>query len=253
MGKCSRYRCVWLLLLLAVTAVFVFPPTRWRIVGFVRGESFYRGLPTHYWSGRIKTWKVNNDRYGQLDILPSQSSGNSVLAWLHKLVGPSDREALVPPLSLDDGKMQIGGAFFSDPAALAVMVELLGDPDRDVRLHALQRLIVLDAKDGRAACSALVKMLSTSDPQVRRCAAQGLYHFGAEGPEAIAGLIEALDADDDWTCTYAALALGNLGARANAAVPSLERLLQRKRGAGPPISRYVPDALKQIDPGVAVP
>jgi hypothetical protein len=59
-------------------------------------------------------------------------------------------------------------------------------------------------------------------------------------------LIDALETDDDWTCTYAALALGEIGPSAKEAVPSMVRLLERKRGAGQPVTWYVPKALMRI-------
>ena len=269
MRKLLKARRISLLLLFTAGMALLSPPVRWRILGYAKNESFYQGRPTSYWSGRITTWRQQFRRYAQTGLLPSEEWwGNSLPAALRRVFpGPNDRQALIPPLSLDDEQMPIGGAFISDPAALAVMMELVGDPDYDICLYALQRLIALDAQVGRTAVPLLIEVLRWHahagpgrsphparnawawhpDVDLRRRAAQGLYHFGADQPEAIAALIDALEADDDWTCTYAALALGELGARAKAAVPSMVRLLEKKRSAGPPINRYVPETIKRID------
>jgi hypothetical protein len=250
MRKLLKRRGIWLLLLVAVGVALVSPPVRWRIIGCIKNERFYQGRPTTYWSGRIITWREQFARYGRTGILPSEDlSDDPSLALLQKyLLCPNDRQALVPPLSLDDGHMAIGCNFLSDPAALAVLLELVRDPDREVRLYALERIVALDAQDGQAAIPVLIEVLKGPDVEQGRCAAQGLYRFGANRPEAVRALIDALETDDDWTCTYAALALGEIGPSAKEAVPGMVRLLKRKRGAGPPVTWHVPEALMRIDP-----
>jgi hypothetical protein len=248
--KLLNRRGICLLLLLAAGIALVSPPVRWRIIGCIKNESFYQGRPTSYWRARITTWREQFARYARTGIPPSEDlSDDASLALLQKyLLCPNDRQALVPPLSLDDAHMTIGGAFLSDPAGLAVLIELVRDPNREVGLYALERIVALDAQDGQAAIPVLVEVLKGPDVEQGRCAAQGLYRFGAVRPEAVGALIDALEADDDWTCTYAALALGEIGPSAKEAVPGMVRLLERKRSAGPPVTRHVPNALMRIDP-----
>ncbi len=250
MRKLLKRRGICLLFVLAAGIALVSPPVRWRIIGCIKNERFYQGRPTSYWSGRIITWREQFARYARTGLLPSEDlSDDPSLALLQKyLPCLNDRQTLVPPLSLDDGKMPIGGEFLSDPAALAVLIELVHDPDREVRLYALERIVALNAQDGKAAIPILIDWLKSADVDFRRCAAQGLYHFGADRPEAVRALMDALETDDDWTCTYAALALGEIGSSAKEAVPGMVRLLERKRGAGPPVTWHVPEALMRIDP-----
>jgi hypothetical protein len=52
-----KKRWLWLCLaLLAIGALFVFPASRWRIVGWVKNEKFYEGRPTSYWSAELRNW-----------------------------------------------------------------------------------------------------------------------------------------------------------------------------------------------------
>src|SRR5437870_3289674 len=46
----------------AFLLLLLFPSTRSVLLGLIRGESFYEGLPTSYWSGALKEWIHNGGR-----------------------------------------------------------------------------------------------------------------------------------------------------------------------------------------------
>jgi hypothetical protein len=52
MKRCLRL-CLGLVALLLFGAVLLLPAVRWRIVGWVKGEAFYQGRPTSFWSDVI--------------------------------------------------------------------------------------------------------------------------------------------------------------------------------------------------------
>jgi HEAT repeat protein len=79
---------------------------------------------------------------------------------------------------------------------------------------------------GLPAVPALVELLASSDPQLRRYAAQALARVGPEAQEAVPALVGALDDSDELVRQLAIRALGQVGPPAGAAVPKLLDLLQ---------------------------
>jgi hypothetical protein len=119
-----------LAVVLAVSAwVLLSPDARLIVVGLYRGEKFYQGKPTGYWSKRL------------------QDHPNT----LHSSAGAGSEFAARPATLLDSVKALtgIGKPAFTpadpwltegDPEALPVLQDLLHDPNPDVRGYAAEAL-----------------------------------------------------------------------------------------------------------------
>jgi HEAT repeat protein len=197
-----------------VGSVLLVPASRWTLIGWIRGESFYQGRPTSYWSQQIRAY--------QHRVPPS--SIDRLMATLG-LSAPNHRE---PPLEAMLGQEP-------DPAAVPVLTELLGDPDDQVRYHAANTLSHCGPKAG-AAVPALVKMLRDPNIYDRRNAAKTLAHIGPAAKEAVPDLIEALKDEDEWVLYHVAMALGRIGPDAREAVPGLIQVLRSDKAEHDPFN-----------------
>jgi len=92
-------------LLVLVGAVLVHPAVYWPLVGWARGEAFYRGRPSSYWSQEMRHWARE-----ELDPAPREQG------LLAKLI--DGLRSPLPP----------GGFPFNEPAGVGVLIDLL--PDR---------------------------------------------------------------------------------------------------------------------------
>lgn len=128
MTRRLRFLSAWLLAGVVVSGL-LFPIPRAVVLGFLRGERFYQGMPTSYWSKRI--------REGPFPY----SSGEIVQV---------DYRTWVPATSVDELKSWLGlqhtvAAFQyplreNDPEAIPVLIELLKDPSSTVRMYAAETL-----------------------------------------------------------------------------------------------------------------
>jgi hypothetical protein len=173
-----------LALLASVVAALLRPGTRMILGGLYRGEGFYQGWPTSYWSKRLRD---------NPNILRSRAGG------------PADIP-LRPATWFDNAKVRFGVGTPAwtpadpwlqedDPEALPVLQDLLRDPDPDVRGYAAEWLGDYERK-AKAAVPALLGVLGDKTDTVTgltvgRRAALALIRID---PEAAldAGIIEAM-------------------------------------------------------------
>jgi HEAT repeats/PBS lyase HEAT-like repeat len=110
----------------------------------------------------------------------------------------------------------------------------------------------------RPALPALRKLLRDPDIEVRTAAALALWQLGGEAKESLPGLIAVLQITDESQLSNIAgserlrpalRALGEMGPKAKAAVPTLRRLLKYEQQG---LRWWAGQALKQVDPRAAV-
>jgi hypothetical protein len=238
----------WLGLAVAVFLLgvaFVIPASRWAIVGWVKGESFYRGRPTSYWAEEIRTWRQRTDS-GRLRPPFELTAWDRIRLRLLGTLAPSYWRPLWVESAEDE--MPVG-----DPEAAAVALELLADHDESVAQYSCGVLALMRRKCP-AAVPALVKLLGHPNLENRRRAAWALAIIGPEGPEAVPALIGVLEEDDAELNTSAASALEKIGPHAKDAIPALLRLLRSERARQPlgindlTVGDYARAALQEIDP-----
>lgn len=121
------------------------------------------------------------------------------------------------------------------PPAVPLLLEACRDSDAAVRITSIRALDGLLPKSScrrEAAVASLVKLMDDCKGEVRFAAVLSIGRLKSERERAIPGLIAALrveETDPDEESVFArqgaAHVLGNLGAKARAAVPALERLL----------------------------
>jgi HEAT repeat protein len=132
-----------------------------------------------------------------------------------------------------------------DPAAVPVLVRLWQDDTSNVGIWML--LIRLEPTSPRDFVSAVVAQSQDRDAAIRKSAVDMLGYVDSEARnEAIAGLIDRLDDEDDDVRMGAVKSLGVIGPAAVAAVPSLVALLSDES-----LSTEAAKALREIDPDAA--
>lgn len=175
-----KQRWFWLLLtLLIVSTLVVIPASRWRIVGWVRGESFFQGRPASYWSGEVSQWDRRDNVFGHLSYSRKLSLWESFHNRFSGSVNP-DRSGAELRLV--------------DPEAVPVLLELLADANPRVRgiaafclgnlgpdassafpvlLNTFNGMMAGDGPQGRdeSACCANVgeALVSIDSNEARRC------------------------------------------------------------------------------------
>ena len=121
-----RWTCVAIGIGLACAAAW-FEPTG-VVRGWVRGEAFYLGRPTNYWSRELHQWQFNPwsgyaRNPGPLDWVLDQIAG-----WCGVTPSSGNRPDILR----------------GDPAAQPVLCELLNDEDPAIREHAVRELTKIE-------------------------------------------------------------------------------------------------------------
>src|SRR5271163_2236778 len=132
----KRRRLILILLpLLLLTSLLLVPSVRWPVYGWLRGEAFYRGMPTSYWSGEInRHYGLAKDRLGDF----------------RQLLG------LRPRVVSDDRVLSV------DVCAIPVLMELLSDPEPKVQWAAAWQLYMV-APENQASIPVLLDLLRASE------------------------------------------------------------------------------------------
>ncbi|MHC5035458.1 MAG: HEAT repeat domain-containing protein, partial [Planctomycetota bacterium] len=127
------------------------------------------------------------------------------------------------------------------PAAPA-LVEALRDGDPSVRRAAATALRDVSPRE-RIAEAALTEALADRDHYVRVAAAETLAHVGSAPEAGVVALVEVLEEGKGHVRNHACWALGGLGSAAHSAVPALIEAL-----ADPAVRRSAAVALGRIGP-----
>jgi HEAT repeat protein len=119
----------------------------------------------------------------------------------------------------------IGDQFAPRPALVPVLISLLKDSDRNVRVRVLTALGNLGAQAHRVLPVIRAALKETAvndiDESVRTQAGHALLQVGPEPDSEVAGLMDALQNELEVLRFHAAIALGDLGCEAQPAVPVL--------------------------------
>jgi HEAT repeats len=154
------------LLGLVLTALSPF----WRppLIGLYRGESTYQGRYTNEWRADLQQWEVI-DR-GKCDGSPFRCRLRRPPFWNQWLRLPTASAS--PPFE-QHPLMQ------HDPASVPVLLDLLHDPDPEIRLIAIEALEKI-GPDARAAVPVLFELLDNEDQDVSEAAEDALFHIDYE-------------------------------------------------------------------------
>src|SRR5262249_2864277 len=111
------------------------------------------------------------------------------------------------------------------PALVPILLSLLKDPNRDVRVRVLTALGNFGGQAHRLLPALRLALKETAlkddDEFVRSQATRALLQVGPEPDSEVAGLIDSLRNELEVLRFHAAVALGNLGGNARPAVPAL--------------------------------
>jgi hypothetical protein len=269
-----RWR-IWLGLglLLFVAASFLLPAVRWRVIGWVRGEAFYQGMPTSYWAKEVARlesewctdrWTFGYDRVGGLGFMPATVP--SFWDEVKEAIGlgtspqPPDPPAwqllgkgnLVNPEALDAKLIKIRPRVDPvDPAGNAVLQGLAQDHNAFVRFVALR---YVDGLHRAENASILTQALRDPDSDIRLLAALCLGKLGrVQDPAIVPTLIQGLKNNQSlYVQMLSADSLGTVGPAAKSAVPALIELIAAVKKDDPEgLVDTFAKPLKKIDPEAA--
>jgi hypothetical protein len=242
----SRRRLLGAGVLLGVLlGALALPAVRWQLWGRLRGEAFYRGRPTSYWTGRLRTESCEVRQYadprarGGMAVRVVTRPGPyrpPVIGRLCRLlgVGPPAEEVL-----FDGGEAG---------RLVPVLIELLKDPDPSVVRVAALSLGALGPAARESAPALAAALAACSDENLRLVLAYALSRTAPHPDEAARVLAGMLRDQDKSRATRAASVLERLGPDAGAAVPALAEAV---KDADPNLSAQAARALKEIDPQAA--
>jgi HEAT repeat protein len=202
----------------AMTVVLAWPGNWGRLVGLLRGESFWRGYPSSYWRAEMQEW-IKQWKTGPPPPSPIEQ-------WVLRLRLPfslsRDRRRELAPIWLME----------DDPASVPVLRELARDADTEVSAHAVTALRVL-REDGRSGLPELRAALHHPSPTTRLIAAEGVWDLTHEADDLAPLLVALLDNRDHDVRWRAAANLKRIGPAAEIAVPpvlqTLETIKRRSR------------------------
>jgi HEAT repeat len=223
---------------------------RWQAWGRLRGEAMYRGRPTSYWAGRLKTEQVTLYYYQE----PRPGRGD-----LAKVV----RNPFVPRQpGLPDRLCRLLGRNYTPPEELLfdggeadrlvpVLTELLRSDDAAVVKTAARCLGGLGPEARQSApvlATVWVRWDDSEDESLRFTLAYALLSVEPRSVAAVPGLARLLKADNTYGACWAASHLADMGPGGKVAVPSLVEALKDVRAD---VRKAAAEALKRIDPQAA--
>lgn len=238
------------LLVAALAAIFLDPDSR--LLGRMRGESFFQGRPTTAWRAGLRnetpstqletTTSLKDGGPAAVPVLiellqtPVGAAGSAHVRWTAaELLGKIQPEAvsaipaLIEALKESDPHVRIVavtslGTMTSRPAEIVpALISMLNGPARLSAIRALSRF--------RHGASPAIKPLlelfqKDSDVEVRWNAARTLGKMGPVAKETIPQMIVGLEDKEDLIREHAAEALGDIGPEAHAGVPALTHALK---------------------------
>lgn len=219
-----------LVLVILLTALVVWlEPTR-LLWGTLRGDAFFKGRPASYWARQVERWTEAGERC--LGVSDHVRLSDQAMDYL----GLLDRHPPRPTV-LDQ-----------DPAALAVLTELLDCDHSSVRYHAVHALGARECWPEDMGTPLLRAALAHRRADVRWWAAVLLVRNGdrEDLDRVIPVLIEAAQLADYYDRLPAIEALETIGPPARAAAAPL--LAIQDQAFGPELRAATEKALARIGP-----
>jgi HEAT repeat protein len=196
----------------AVLAVVAIPSLRYKAVGVVRGEPFYRGLPHRYWIDSLR----DSDAQTRKNFFQRIHKNDAVVVPI--------LAELLQDESADLRRGAAEGAGRVGPAAAATVRLLcsaaLRDPDQRVRVESNRAL----DRIGEAALPQLMEALD--DNSVRAVATAKLGQLGPAARPAVPPLLRQLQERDRSIRELARAALDRIGLDRETTAPALGRILE---------------------------
>jgi len=194
---------IWIVtaFLIGLGIVWLFPTSRYLLIGVIRHESFFQGRPTSYWAHALKQGP------GSGNSMRLRRGGKAAVPVLAELAQGDDEEARIEAL--------LALAVMGEDAkgAAPVLLELLSSEQSPPVLDlAKQILLRVDRQAAMLGCLELLKNSTTIHS--RSFALDGLDRIGPQDTGVVERLTEALGDQNSLVRTAAAKALGRIQQKA---------------------------------------
>jgi HEAT repeat protein len=215
------------------------------LIGFLRGQHFYRGRPTQFWKKALGDTDPAVHAAALRQLKEGGAEAVPVLVEIWSEEGNSEWEAIEVRCKAGGILSQIGPG---GETAVRPLVRALKDQDPHIRAVAITALGSLGPCGCPEVVPALIDRLETED---RQAAARALSRFGSQALPAVPALEKLLQDPDAGVRWNAARTLGKIGPQAAGALSSLiaslkdEDALVRENAAealgdiGPPAGKAV--------------
>jgi hypothetical protein len=189
----KRKKWIWLMvgvLLVGVVIAAAVEPKH-RVLGLLRGEAFYQGRPTSYWR----------------EVLRADGEAGDVRnETITRFAGPSGSKVLVECLKDPDPNVRWPAASLLGRRGNVLVVvpalgEALHDPDREVRLQAIQTLAEWGT-NAQAALADLVALHNDPDTQVRQLTDTALWEIDVDAALVAGGWKEFRSPEWDFSAVF---------------------------------------------------
>ncbi len=200
---------IWFVIafLVGMGVVWLFPASRYRLIGLLRNESSFLGRPASYWANALKKGPTG-------DIKLLRHGGAAAVPVLAELAQYEEDEVRVEALLA----LAVMGP--EAKGAAPVLLELLSSERSPPVLDlAKQILLQVDRQAAMLGCLELLKKSTTIHS--RSCALDGLDRIGPEDAVAVEPLTKALDDENLLVRAVAAKALWRINRRAEPILPAL--------------------------------
>jgi len=147
---------------LVLSIVFYISPIRWKLIGFIRNEEFYRNMPVSYWKNRIEA----DNRIKEMELWQKVSRLFEIQDHPFK-ISEDDEEAkvLLRTLIQDKDALMRRWAVAAivdfkcpSPEEISILCEGAKDPDQNIQIDAIQKIAALGNK-AKIAVPTLVGLL----------------------------------------------------------------------------------------------
>jgi len=140
MKPCRRTVLLAVTMLVMAGGMLLLPAVHWRLLGWWRGEAFFRGRPTSYWSSQMRGYYY----------LRAPSPWDRLRVALGSTPGQTPRPAVLGPGHDTFSSTWVSLEKTFDEQAIPVLIELFRDENEWVRVEAVQAFILNKTADRRA-------------------------------------------------------------------------------------------------------
>ena len=174
---------LWVALAVLFGSLVALPAVHWRVIGWAQGEAFYQGRPTSWWSSEIEDsyherlilWSGLGRLPEVLPNLPDWWVDTPSSLWVRMRQQLKSGNTAIPVMDVSNNSPLLNG----DPTVLPLLLALVRSQSAKVRRVAISGLFA-QGKQTPEVVPALLQLLDDPEDEVRRDALIALRQLDPE-------------------------------------------------------------------------